>query len=48
MTIAICDIKIVNVEAQCVMRRNLNKVKANNGVPNPNFKGFMADSASAN
>ncbi len=25
------------------MWRNLNKVMANNGVPNPNFKGFIPD-----
>jgi hypothetical protein len=25
------------------MWQNLNKVMANNGVPNPNFKGFMAN-----
>jgi hypothetical protein len=30
------------------MWRNLNKVMANNGVPNPNFKGFMIDNAHAN
>jgi predicted phage tail protein len=30
------------------MWRNLNKVMANNGVPNPNFKGFMANNTKAN
>jgi hypothetical protein len=45
MMIAICDMKFENMEVQCVMWRNLNKVKVNNGVPNPNFKGFMANSA---
>jgi hypothetical protein len=30
------------------MWQNLNKVMANNGVPNPSFKGFMADNAQAN
>ncbi len=48
MMIAICDMKFENMEVQCVMWRNLNKVKVNNGVPNPNFKGFMANSAQAN
>jgi hypothetical protein len=30
------------------MWQNLNKVMANNGVPNLNFKGFMVDNAQAN
>ncbi len=30
------------------MWQNLNKVMANNGVPNPNFKGFMAYNDQAN
>jgi hypothetical protein len=48
MMIAICDMQSKNTEAQCVMWQNLNKVMANNGVPNPNFKGFMVDSTQAN
>jgi len=30
------------------MWRQLNKVMANNGVPNPNFQGLMVDKAQAN
>jgi hypothetical protein len=37
-----------DMEVQCIMWQNLNKVMANSGVPNPNFKGFMADNAQAN
>jgi hypothetical protein len=48
MTIAICDMQSKDMEAQSVMWWNSNKVMANNGVPNPNFKGFMADNAQAN
>ncbi len=48
MTIAICDMQFEDTWAQCVMWQNLNKVMANNGVPNPNFKGFMANNAHAN
>jgi hypothetical protein len=48
MMIAICDMQSENTEAQCVMWKNLNKFMANNGVPNPNFKGFMVNSAQAN
>jgi hypothetical protein len=36
-----------DMKAQCVMWQNLNKVMANNGVPNLNFKGFMVDNARA-
>jgi predicted phage tail protein len=37
-----------DTKAQCVMWQNLNKLMANNGVPNPNFKGFMVDNTQAN
>jgi hypothetical protein len=37
-----------DMEVQCIMWQNLNQVMANNGVPNPSFKGFMADNAHAN
>jgi hypothetical protein len=43
MTIMICDMQSENMKAQYIMWWNLNKVMANNGVPNPNFKGFMAN-----
>jgi hypothetical protein len=48
MTIAICDMQYEDLEVQWVMWWNLNKVMANNGVLNPNFKGFMVDNAQAN
>ncbi len=48
MTIAICDMQFKDMEAQCIMWWNLNKVMANNDVPNPNFKGFMADNVQTN
>ncbi len=48
MTIVICDMQFEDMEVQCIMWQNLNKVMANNGVPNPNFEGFMADNAQAN
>jgi hypothetical protein len=48
MTITICDMQYEDLEVQWVMWQNLNKVMANNGVPNPNFKGFMVDNAQAN
>jgi hypothetical protein len=47
-TIVICDMQFKDTKGQCIMWRNLNKVMANNGVPNPSFKGFMADNAQAN
>jgi hypothetical protein len=34
--------------AQSVLWKNLNVVLAKDGVPEPKFKGFMADSAQAN
>jgi hypothetical protein len=43
MTIAICDMQIKDMETQCVMWQNFNKVMVNNGVPNPSFKGFMVN-----
>ncbi len=48
MIIAICDMQFEDTEIQCVMWQNLNKVMANNGVPNPNFKGFIAKNVKAN
>jgi hypothetical protein len=47
MMIVICDMQFENTKVPCVWR-NLNKVMANNGVPNPNLKGFMADNVQAN
>ena len=48
MTIASCDMQSEDCEAQIVFWRNLNLVMETNGVVEPNFKGFMADSAQAN
>ena len=48
MTIAVCDMQTEGTEGQLIFWRCLNKVMDNNGVPNPNFKGFMCDSAQAN
>jgi hypothetical protein len=48
MTIAVCDMQSEDTKVQCIMWRELNDLKAKNGVENTNFKGFMADSAHAN
>ena len=48
MTIAVCDMQSEDVAAQIVFWRNLNAVVMRHGVEEPNFKGFMADSAQAN
>jgi hypothetical protein len=40
--IMICDMQLKNTKVLCIMWWNLNKVMVNNGVPNQNFKGFMA------
>jgi len=44
MTIAICDMQFEDIKVQCVMWQNLNNVMTNNGIPNSNFKGLMANS----
>ena len=48
MTIAVCDMQSEDVEAQLVFWKNLNVVAARHGISDPQFKGFMADSAQAN
>ncbi len=48
MTIAVCDMQSEDSAAQTVVWNNLNAVMARHDIPNPNFKGFMADSAQAN
>ena len=48
MTIAICDMQSEDTEVQVHFWRSLNAVMSQHGVLNPNFKGFMADSAMAN
>jgi hypothetical protein len=48
MTIAVCDMQSEDAAAQSVLWKNLNAVLARHGIPEPKFKGFMADSAQAN
>ena len=48
MTIAMCDIQSEDTEVQVQFWRSLNAVMHRHGVENPNFKGFIADSAMAN
>jgi hypothetical protein len=48
MTIAVCDMQSEDAAAQMVLWKNLNDVMARHSVPEPKFKGFMADSAQAN
>jgi hypothetical protein len=48
LTIACCDMQSEDARAQTIFWENLNVVMLENGVPNVNFKGFMADSAQAN
>ncbi len=48
LTIACCDMQSEDHKAQALFWENLNKVMAENGVPNVNFRGFMADSAGGN
>lgn len=48
MTIAACDMQSEDAAAQTLFWRNLNVVMGRYGLPNPKFKGFMADSAQAN
>lgn len=48
MTIAVCDMQSKDTESQQLMWEALIHVMASNGLPSPNFVGFMADSAQAN
>jgi hypothetical protein len=48
MTIAVCDMQSEDAAAQMVLWKNLNDVMVRHGVPEPKFKGFMADSAKEN
>ena len=48
MSIVVCDMQSEDTIAQTVFWRNLNVVVARYNIPNPNFKGFMTDSAQAN
>jgi hypothetical protein len=48
MTIAVCNMQSEDTTAQSVLWKNFNVVLTRHGVPEPKFKGFMADSAQAN
>jgi hypothetical protein len=48
MTIGTCDMQSEDTEIQVIFWKCLNAVMSRYGVKNPNFKGFMADSAIAN
>lgn len=48
MNIAICDMQSEDTKSRWFMWYALNCVMANYNLPNPNFKGLMADSAQAN
>ena len=48
MTIAMCDMQSEDTQIQVQFWQSLNAVMHRHGVRNPNFKGFMADSAMAN
>lgn len=48
LTIACCEMQSEDRDAQIVFWKNLNHVMARHGIPKPQFKGFMADSAQAN
>ena len=48
MTIATCDMQSEDTEIQVQFWKSLNVVMARHGIHEPNFKGFMADSAMAN
>jgi hypothetical protein len=48
MTIAVCNMQLEDATAHSVLWKNLNDLMAKHGIPEPKFKGFMADSAQAN
>jgi hypothetical protein len=48
MTIAVCNMQSEDTTAQSVLWKNLDVVLARHGIPEPKFKGSMADSAQAN
>jgi hypothetical protein len=48
MTIVVCDMHSEDAAAQSVLWKNLNDVMAKYGIPEPKFKGFIADSAQTN
>ena len=48
MTIAMCNMQSEDTKVQVQFWRSLNAIMHRHGVTNPNFKGFMVDSAMAN
>jgi len=48
MTIAVCNMQSKDTEVQVQFWRSLNAVMQRYGVPDPNFKEFMANNAMAN
>lgn len=48
LTIACCEFQCEDTSTQVLFWQNLNAVAIRNGVLNPNFAGFMADTAQAN
>jgi hypothetical protein len=48
MTIVVCHMQFEDVDLQCLMWSSLVKVLEKHGMTNPNFKGFMVDSAQVN
>jgi hypothetical protein len=48
MTITICDMQSEDTKVQCIMWRKFNNLMRKNSVENPNFKGFMVDTAQVN
>jgi len=48
MTIVVCHMQFEDVDLQCFMWSSLVKVLEKHGMTNPNFKGFMVDSAQVN
>jgi hypothetical protein len=47
MTIAVYDMQLEDTKVQLIMWREFNELMQKNGVENPNFKGFLTDSAQA-
>jgi hypothetical protein len=48
MTIVVCDMQSKDAAVLSVLWKNLNVVLARHGIPEPKFKGFMANSAQTN
>jgi hypothetical protein len=48
MTIVVCNMQSKDATSQSVLLKNLNDVMAKHDVPEPKFKGFMADSTHTN